>query len=446
GKSTITTNTGTDGQSPASVSVTSNHGDLLLSDATITSETSAGGTAGVITVETLLGSTLLTQGSAISSSTEGSGKANTVLIKSPVVSVTELSEIKSETAGAGAAGEVMIDNANIQPATNETSRGTVALSSGGQITSSSTGTGAAGSVRIVNSETITLTGHTVEDDVNQTRIAIQSLEDTLLTDAAGTVSITDGGSLLLTEGAQIDATTKGAATGGEVLIDVETVQLDNSEISSTTSALNDTETNLIAGAAGSIRITTSGDTTLDNGSSVATSTSGDGAGGNIELNTDSEVTIVNLSEVSSSSTGTGQPGSITVRADALTIDSEYTAPEEESADTTTALLLNDDAESDIPEVRTGIFTESSGPGPDKEGGAINIYVNGLTQVLDEGKISAGAQQPNNQSGSIFIESDRVLLDGGDSWLRELEEARMHAEETGEPFVKPDGPQISASSE
>ena len=474
-RSSISTNTTTDGAGGA-LRVESMFGDVLVTDSSITGETSRGANAGSVEVLATSGAVAITDSGSISSSSSGDGNAGTVKVTADTITVNSMSTIASETTGnaentasagdvevtgqesvmvsdqgsisvssstngavagnitvasgdiqvtngrinsdttgPGPAGELLVDNAIVGTA----ERGSLLVSDGGQITSGTDGFGNPGTVTIENSETITLQGIDTEalglTEEDQTEISTRAGEEAPVAGATGTgqVIIRNSGTLSIQDAAQITGATTGARDGGGIDLDIEQLEMSAGLITSTTSA---------AGSAGSINISTSGSVTADADSEVSTTAEegSSGSAGSIVVTAADDVNIFNTSEITSNAAGSGGTGSITINATSLFIDGVRAEDSDATANQGNALLLGDETtespeateETDEPEPRTGIFSESTGAGDEaKPGGEIEINLADTLDLRNTGEISSNATGDTNLAGSINIFTDTMSIDG-----------------------------------
>lgn len=273
-------------------------GALIIQDrARVTSSSDSGtGAAGTVTI---LADTFLLDGAEVSTKTSEGGvlgvNAGDISITATTTGTiqnnnasTDTTKILATSDGAGDAGTIQLFggdwtiSGDADPANMDTSEGlgSTILSSN---QTSVTGTGDAGGIRT-----------SVNSLVIQDFAQIQSNSISTEVDGMG-VGVSDGGRI------QLNSVT-------------------NVDIDSTSQITSNSDTG--TGAAGTIAI--NADTILLDGTTISTTTSA-GAGGNIELDATTSGQIINNAKVLSNSSGNGDAGSISIDGGAWTIAGDTTA-------------------------------------------------------------------------------------------------------------------------
>ncbi|PSB42691.1 filamentous hemagglutinin [Cyanosarcina cf. burmensis CCALA 770] len=275
--------------------------------------TGAKGKGGSINVTT--GSLSLSDGAQLIASTLGEGDAGSVLVQAKnSVSAAGNSYIFSDVA-AGAKGNG--GNINITAPT-------LSLTDGSQVSTSVNktfdnlpgGDGIAGNVNVNISGDVIISGRK-----NGIPSGIFSLLEMGAKGKGGSINVTTG-SLSLSNGALLDATTFGTGDAGSVIIDARRVFLDGNN----TTIYSSVETTG-RGKGGDIRITTNL-LSLTNGARLTASTLGEGDAGNIQINATDWVSVSGTSSSSGYSSAistdtitnsTGKGGDITVNTNVLRV-------------------------------------------------------------------------------------------------------------------------------
>ncbi|KYC35392.1 hypothetical protein WA1_06085 [Scytonema hofmannii PCC 7110] len=267
----------------------------------------AEGTAGGVTIRT--GSLELTNGAQLSASTSGKGDAGSVNIGVGSLELTNGAVISASTNGKGDAGSVnitatdfikfndsvafsQVNSGAVGKAGDVTiSTGSLDLNDGAVISASTFGKGDAGSVNITATDFIKFDG----EDKNGFNSGAFSQVSSEAVGTAGGVTIRTG-SLELTNGAVISASTNGKGNAGSVNITVtDVIKFDGEDKDGNSSGAFSQVSSGAVGTAGGVTISTSS-LELTNGAAISASTNGKGDAGSINLNvtglfsaTDSEI-------------------------------------------------------------------------------------------------------------------------------------------------------------
>ncbi|MDJ0899018.1 MAG: filamentous hemagglutinin N-terminal domain-containing protein [Xenococcus sp. MO_188.B8] len=232
------------------------------------------GSAGDVTINT--GSLTLTKGGQVEASTFGQGNAGSVMI-----TASDTITFDGENSGgfpSGATSTVAPEAVGDAGGVTITT-GSLTLTNGGRIITNTFGQGNAGAVEIIASDAITIDG----DNSGGVPSGVTSTVNSGAVGDAGGVTITTG-SLTLTKGGQVDASTGGQGNAGSVEINAsDTITIDGG---AATSLVNSGA----EGDAGDIIINT-GSLTLTNGGQVDASNFGQGNAGSVNINANGSVNI-----------------------------------------------------------------------------------------------------------------------------------------------------------
>jgi filamentous hemagglutinin family protein len=366
----------------------------------------------------------LKNGAVINGSTLGQGDSGTVIVNASetILATGEDSEglgggifNRVETDAVGNGGGIEITTANLT------------LSNGGRVTASTFGQGNAGKVTINASETISATGEDLEGSGS-------GIVSAVATDAVGNgggIEITTA-NLTLSDGGTVSASTFGQGNAGKVTVnasDTISVTGENSQ-GIGTGILNTVEANAV-GNAGGIDITT-GNLSLSNGTTIDSSTLGQGDAGKITINASDTISVTGedaqgfVSGIFSTVDNTfstvdtnaeSQAGGIEITTANLTLSNGGTVSAstfgQGDAGTITINARNTISVSgeNSQGIGSGIFsTLNSGKG---NAGEIEITTATLT-LSDGGKVNASTFGQGNAGKVTVNASDTILATGEDS--------------------------------
>ena len=241
--------------------------------------------------------------SSISSSVEfkAKGDGGNIDITTPLLALSRGGAIFGRTQGDGNAGSIAIKVDALD------------ISSGGQVVTTSFTEGAAGDIEIVARDRVRLTGR---DNTYQDRVALTEFNalggessgiyantDTSSTGSSGSISIKTG-QLLLSDTAQLSASSRGTGSAGALDITAAQVQLNRSTIQAESRN----------GDRGNIKIA-SPILLLRDLSQITTNATGNATGGNIALDTDLIIATGNSDIVARATQGVG--GNIDIASSGL---------------------------------------------------------------------------------------------------------------------------------
>ncbi len=280
-----------------------NGGSIALNN---TVPSGATGKAGDIRITT--GSLTVRDGARLDASTNGSGDAGNVTITAgdtvffDGVGNSGASLVFSNV-GSGAAGKGGDININT---------GSLTVSNGARLDASTNGSGAAGNVNITARDTVSF------DGVGSNKASSYAFSNVGAGAAGkgGDININTG-SLTVSNGARLDASTNGSGAAGNVNITArDTVSFDGVGSNGGSVAFS----NVGAGAAGKggdLNINT-GSLTVRNGAQLDASTKGKGNAGNININTGS-LTVLNGAQLDAKTLGQGNAGNVNINTGSLTV-------------------------------------------------------------------------------------------------------------------------------
>ncbi|WP_200154743.1 beta strand repeat-containing protein [Chromatium okenii] len=258
------------------------------------------------------------------------------------------------------AGELRLDDAGIYSqatkdstgnagAVNLTVDGLLEVLNGAEIASSTFAIGDAGTVTVQAGQ-VRLNGAGLTDQLT----GIASSAEASSTGNAGTVTLTVDGLLEVLNGAVIISSTFAIGDAGMVTVQAGELHLDSQGF-----------TNWLTG--------------------IASGTESTGNGGAVNLSVDGLLEVLNGAQIISSTFAIGDAGMVTVQAGELHLDSQG-----------------------FTNWLTGIAsgTESTG-----NGGAVNLSVDGLLEVLNGAAISSNTFATGD-AGTVTVHAGELLLDGG----------------------------------
>ena len=407
-------------------------GGVISNDGIITLQ----GIGNAGTLEIIAGSLNIINDSFLNSSTSGIGNAGLITITAAEsISIAD-SNISNSVfnSGFGNGNDIIINTSSL-------------FLSNGNILSSTTGQGNAGSIQINASESVTF----INESILQTATFNQgsagsitidvgdglvSLNDSLLSTGvfsgniqgedlisngnAGDINI-NAGSILLTNGAQLNSSTFGIGNSGNIILNAsDSITFDgfdaNGNISGAFSQVNPNG----IGNAGDIEIN-SDSLFLTSGAQISSSTFGEGDGGNITINADDTVFFDGIGNNRFSgifstvqNTGIGNAGDIEVTANSLSLTdtgriSAGTLGQGDGGNikiNVTDTVLIDGI---IDGNRSGIF---SAAGSDSTGSAGNISIDPQQVTIRDGGIISVSSLGIGAGGELTIISDNLTLDNG----------------------------------
>jgi len=319
-------------------------------------------------------------GSGIGSDTQGNVQAGVVEVRAKTISLTDGAVIQSGTvnsSGAGGAVALYADKVDISDESHISSQARLAD---------------AGQVTITAKELI---------------LDKASIETNTISSGLGGNVLLNVGTVSLSNGAKINSSTSESGRAGDIKANVGSLTLANhSEItnSSTGAATN-------AGDAGTITITTTGNTfSLTSGSSITSSTTGPGNAGQVIVTT--PALSLNDANITTSTSSSGNAGGITANAGTLTLTNAA-----EIASSSTGTMSNAGDAGSVTIIASGGFTSNgskvSTSAENAKGG--DILINAQSVQLSNGTlISASSNAPfspggEGDAGNITIHSGSTFV-------------------------------------
>jgi large exoprotein involved in heme utilization and adhesion len=379
----------------------------LTDHSTLNADTFGSGAAGTITITSMESATISGVDTSVSSRSDfgATGNAGHITLTAPVVTIENGGLVSTSTAASGTAGTISVHAHTFQ------------LLSGGHITSSSMrGDSAeqpAGNAGNVTIEGLASPGQSVLIDGSGSGVFTN-------TEGIGTGGniLVNANSVTLQNGGMLSAATSGteaSATGGTITVNTNQVQVNSGGLitASTTGAGDGGSVNIngastfasnagtvsstaIQAAGGDINITTGQSVTLDNGSLITASSNGEGNSGNILINAGQQYRSIDSSVTTKAEQASG--GNITVLATGLIhlTNSELNASVEGSSTTVGGNILIDPLYV-ILENSQIVAKATQG-----QGGNINIFYTGAFLADPSSVIDASSQF--GQSGTVTIQS------------------------------------------
>ena len=272
----------------------------------------AKGKGGTITLST--GSLSLTGGSRIDASTFSQGNAGDIdITASQFISLDgesshgQISEIASqvELGGEGKGGDINLSTSSLF------------LTGGSRINANTFGQGNAGDIDITASQSISLDGESSHGQISEIGSRVLPRGE----GKGGDINLSTG-SLSLTGGSRIDASTFGQGNAGDIDITAsQSISLDGENSSGLPSEISSQVFSAGEGKGGDINLST-GSLSLTGGSRINTSTQGNGSAGDIDIAL-SSLSLAGGSRINASTFGQGNAGDIDITASqSISLDGE----------------------------------------------------------------------------------------------------------------------------
>ncbi|AOX00140.1 hypothetical protein BJP34_12385 [Moorena producens PAL-8-15-08-1] len=388
----------------------------------------------------------LSEGALVTTSGESGGS---IQVQGANVSLRDRSFVFADTEGSGSGGGIVVKASQLS------------LEGGSRITADVLGSGQGGDLTVDAIESVRVIG--VSPDGTFSLLGAQVFRG--VTGNGGDVSITTG-QLMVSDGAEVSASTRGLGDGGNLTVDAsESVQVIG------TSASGQLTSRLLAqtsetGNGGDVSITT-GELMVSDGAQVAaTSTLGEGDGGNLTVDASETVQVIGTSAdgkfpsaLSTQTPGTGKAGNLKITTGQLMVSdgavvSAGTRGLGEGGELivdadSTVQVIGTSASVDFP---SGLFTQTEGTGNAK-----NLTITtGELIVKDGAQVSASTFGEGN-GGNLIINADSTVQVIGTSasgdfpsglFARANSDSKGNAGDvsitTGDLIVK-DGARVSAST-
>jgi filamentous hemagglutinin family protein len=344
------------------------------------------GNGGDINITT--GSLRVSNGAQLIASTLGQGKAGNMIINARDTVSFDGGDAFSdvEETGVGNGGNINITT------------GSLTVSNGAQLIASTLGQGKAGDVIINARDTVSFDG--VDSNGVFSSAAFSSVQETGVGNG-GDINITTG-SLRVSNGAQLSASTSGQGKAGSVIISArDTVAFDGVGSNGLSSGAFSSVRETGVGNGGDINITTES-LRVSNGAVVSARTRGQGNGGNITVHANT-LEAVDGGQVITTSDFSGKAGDII-----LNVTQNVTLS---GSDPTYSARLAQFGFETIDNVgsASGVFANTLNTSTNR-GGDLTITT-GQLNVRDGAEVSVSSQGAGN-AGSLRVEANSILLDNG----------------------------------
>ncbi len=423
----------------------------LREDSSIRNRVNTNATGNSGNIKVTADSVTLTGGSSFNASTLSRGNAGLVEITaSDTITIDgEGSRGIPSNASSQVGSEAEGDAGGVRITT-----GSLTLTKGGLVSASTFGRGNAGSVEITANDTITFDG---EDSLGFPSSATSQVGSQAVGDAGG-VRITTG-SLTLTKGGLVSASTFGRGNAGSVEITARnTITFDGEDSLGFPSSATSQVTSQAEGDAGGVRITT-GSLTLTKGGLVSASTFGRGNAGSVEItasdtitfdgetsdgfrggafsvvNPEAEgdaggvrittgfLTLTNGGIVNASTLGRGNAGSVEITAsDTITFDGETSGGFPSRVFSVVGSGAEGDGGDSIIETERLIVrdggTISVGTLGEGQGGKLSVTASESVEVIGSSRDGQSASalasetEGSGDGGEIIIETERLIVREG----------------------------------
>jgi len=380
--------------------------------ARLTASTRGTGNAGNVGIEAR-DSVVFDNGTAFSTVEAGAeGDGGNVVILSGSLDVTNGAELQASTKGTGDAGNVRIeardsvvfddgaafstvesgaigDGGNVLIRTDS-----LDVKNGARLTASTRGTGNAGNVGIEARDRVVFDNGT----------AFSTVESEAVGDGGNVVILS--GSLEVTNGAQLQASTKGTGDAGNVRIEArDRVVFDNSVAFSTVEPE-------AVGDGGNVLIR-NGSLDMTNGAALTASTRGTGDAGNVVILSDSLVKVTNGARLIASTGGTGDAGNVDIEArDRVVFDNgaAFSTVESEAVGDGGDVVIRTGS----LDVKNGarLTTSTEGTG---DAGNVVILSDSLVKVTNGARLIASTGGTGDAGNVGIVARDRVVFDNGDAF-------------------------------
>ncbi len=358
-------------------------------------------------IEITTGSLDMLNQAGISASTFGQGNAGNVIIHArdnvSLNNSTIFSIVDENAVGKGG-------NINI-------TTGSLSLTNGAQLDASTFGQGSSGNIIVTAGDTVSLDGINPKYPDRSSTLFTEVFEGAQ--GNGGNIQISTG-SLVVTNGGQLDAKTRGRGNAGSIFITArDNVLFDGgSSDEKLTRAMSSVEETAI-GTGGNITITT-GSLTVINGAQLLANTLGQGDAGNVIINAsdsvtfdgsrvdaDGEIPSAAFSRVNEGGVGNSGNIEITTRSLSVTNGAALVASTEGQGTAGDVLI---DARDLVSFEREGAAYSIVGFNAEGNGGNINITTKSLV-LIDGGQLVAGTLGQGNAGNVIVDARETVLLDG-----------------------------------
>ena len=366
--------------------------------------TSAEAQAGDVTIDVAENITLNDSRILNRVNTDGVGNSGNITITAGSIEAMNSGQVSASTFGQGDAGDVTIDT------------GTLTLRNGGEINSDTSGQGNAGLINIIASDTITIDGVDSGNDDSD----ITSEVNSEAVGNAGDITI-DTGTLVLSNGGEIETDTSGQGNAGSVNITAtDTITIDGGEDSAGFTGVRSSVGSGAEGDSGDVTIDTA-NLTLTAGGQVDTSTSGQGNGGNVQISATDTIAIDGAGTFVVSGVGSGaegDSGDVIIDTNNLTLANEgfiITATSGQGNGGNVEISATDTIA--IDGAGTAVLS-SVGSGAEGDSGDVTIATDNLTLTAG-GQVNTSTLGQGNGGNVAISATDTIAIDGAGTTVASL---------------------------
>ena len=382
---------GEDGKS-GDITLTSETGTVLVNSGEIDSQNNGTGKGGDINITAMAGSIFLRNGAVLNASTFGEGKAGNVIINArDTVAFDGVDSDGYSSAALSSVGERGIDDGGDIKITT----GSLAVTGGAQLVASTRGEGNAGNVIINARDTVAFDGVASN---GYSSGSFSTVEPGGIGNG-GNINITTG-SLFVTRGAQLNASTFEKGNAGNVIINArDTVAFDGVGSNGISSGAYSAVEEGGIGNGGDIKITTES-LFVTGGAVVSARTRGQRNGGNITVRANT-MDAANGGQLLTTSFGTGKAGDINLNVtQSITLSGSDPTYSDRLAQFGPGIVDNVSPAS-------GVFANTLSTSTNR-GGDLTITTGQLT-VRDGSQVSVKSEGTRN-AGNLNLTANSVLLD------------------------------------
>ncbi len=346
------------------------------------------------------------------------GTGGSIILSSPELTLDKVGIITAQTKGEGSVGKIELDV------------DTLTLTEGGQVLTNTYGSGQGGNINISAAESVSISG---KSGVFQSAVYANTFEGG---GNAGDIKLS-APKLFLGKDGTIQSGTEGDGHGGEISLDVNTLNLSGAQVITNTYGSGDGgDINISAkesvsisgknekgssgfyansiggtGNGGDINIFTS-EISLNKDGKIQAATTGDGDAGKIKFDVDT-LTVADGTNIAISTKGHGQGGDIVIKADTLALSGGVIYGDSESAEDNAGKPgnINIQARQITMNNESQISGNTNGP---EQGGDIEITTRQIT--LTDGARISSSTWGSGEGGTISVKADDVVRISGTSGI------------------------------
>lgn len=356
----------------------------LLNDGRVTNDTFFEGNGGTIRVS--VDDLLIDRGwitSDVGASASGRGgdimveASDSLLIRNTDLQRQQIAQIGTKTFGKGRAGNIQVRATTLE------------LLNGAQISADTASVGDAGSI-LVQADNLRIDGQGQYTEITSGAHIHPELPSG---GRGGDISVDVSGQIVLLNAGQISTDTATAGKAGTLIIRAGDLIIDGGVESNKYTGISSDTHYTGSGDAGNIQVEIAGLLDLEGEASISSDTFGAGQAGQILITADA-LHLSNGSEISSDTLGTKRAGDISVQANTLRLDGRENQG--------------------FTGISTAATSTSSG---DAEAGSVTLTISGSMEILGNAVVWSGSDSTGD-AGSIWIDAERILVDGAGTPLRE----------------------------